>query len=93
MIWYYLYLPWNSNDGAGFGTSIYQKVSDDLEAGVNLTWMAESNATHFGLGAKYVLDQDASISVSTGPLKTKYLITWHEMKCPELFFINLRWNV
>jgi long-subunit fatty acid transport protein len=37
--------------------------------------MAESNATHFGLGAKYVLDQDASISVSTGPLKTKYLIT------------------
>lgn len=52
-----------SNDGAEFCSSIYQKVSDDLEAGVNLTWAAGSNATKFGLGAKYKLDSDASVNV------------------------------
>lgn len=51
------------NDGAEFGASIYQRVSDDLEAGVSLNWAAGSNATRFGLGAKYVLDRDSSVSV------------------------------
>ena len=46
--------------------------------------MAGSSATRFGLGAKYVLDQDASISVSTGPLNAKYLITWHQDEMPRV---------
>ncbi|CAC5409201.1 VDAC2 [Mytilus coruscus] len=53
----------NVNDGAEFGASIYQRVSDDLEAGVSLNWAAGSNATRFGLGAKYVLDRDSSVSL------------------------------
>jgi len=52
----------NVNDGAEFGASIYQRVNDDLEAGVNLKWMAGSSATIFGIGAKYTLDKDASVS-------------------------------
>ncbi|KAK1905779.1 voltage-dependent anion-selective channel protein 2 [Gymnodraco acuticeps] len=52
----------NVNDGAEFGGSIYQKVSDKLETGVNLAWTAGSNSTRFGIAAKYQLDKDASIS-------------------------------
>lgn len=54
-----------SNDGAEFGGSIYQKVSDKLETAVNLAWTAGSNSTRFGIAAKYQLDKDASVSVST----------------------------
>lgn len=54
-----------SNDGAEFGGSIYQKVSDKLETAVNLAWTAGSNSTRFGIAAKYQLDKDASVSVSS----------------------------
>lgn len=54
----------SSNDGSEFGGSIYQKVSDKLETAVSLAWTAGSNSTRFGIGAKYQLDKDASISVS-----------------------------
>uniref|UniRef100_A0A667ZFM8 Non-selective voltage-gated ion channel VDAC2 n=1 Tax=Myripristis murdjan TaxID=586833 RepID=A0A667ZFM8_9TELE len=52
----------NVNDGAEFGGSIYQKVSDKLETAVNLAWTAGSNSTRFGIAAKYQLDKDASLS-------------------------------
>uniref|UniRef100_A0A8C9ZB09 Non-selective voltage-gated ion channel VDAC2 n=1 Tax=Sander lucioperca TaxID=283035 RepID=A0A8C9ZB09_SANLU len=52
----------NVNDGAEFGGSIYQKVSDTLETAVNLAWTAGSNSTRFGIAAKYQLDKDASVS-------------------------------
>ncbi|KAG5834079.1 hypothetical protein ANANG_G00257460 [Anguilla anguilla] len=50
------------NDGAEFGGSIYQKVSEQLETAVSLAWTAGSNNTRFGIGAKYQLDKDASLS-------------------------------
>ncbi|XP_069741347.1 voltage-dependent anion-selective channel protein 2 [Narcine bancroftii] len=52
----------NVNDGAEFGGSIYQKVSDNLETAVNLAWTAGNNSTRFGIAAKYQLDSSASIS-------------------------------
>lgn len=52
------------NDGQEFGGSIYQKVNDKLQTGVQLAWTAGNNATRFGLGCKYSLDDDASVSVS-----------------------------
>ncbi|XP_059802816.1 non-selective voltage-gated ion channel VDAC2 [Hemitrygon akajei] len=52
----------NVNDGAEFGGSIYQKVSDNLETAVNLAWTAGNNSTRFGIAAKYQLDPTASVS-------------------------------
>lgn len=52
----------NVNDAAEFGGSVHQKVKDDLEMGVNLSWTSGSNVTRFGIGGKYTLDKDASIS-------------------------------
>ncbi|XP_018319033.1 voltage-dependent anion-selective channel isoform X2 [Agrilus planipennis] len=51
----------NVDDGQEFGGSIYQKISPKLETGIMLAWSAGSNDTKFGVGAKYELDQDASI--------------------------------
>uniref|UniRef100_A0A8C1SYL8 Non-selective voltage-gated ion channel VDAC3 n=1 Tax=Cyprinus carpio TaxID=7962 RepID=A0A8C1SYL8_CYPCA len=50
------------NDGAEFGGSVYQKVSDQLETAVTLAWTSGSNNTRFGVAAKYQLDKDASLS-------------------------------
>lgn len=52
-----------SNDGTEFGGSIYHKVNSNLETAVHLAWTAGSNNTRFGIGAKYQLDKDASLSV------------------------------
>jgi voltage-dependent anion channel protein 2 len=52
----------NVNDGQEFGGSIYQKVNDQLETAVQLSWTAGNNATRFSLGCKYKLDDDASFS-------------------------------
>lgn len=51
----------NVNDGQVFGASVFQKVNRNLETGINLGWTSSSNATNFGIGAKYILDRDTSI--------------------------------
>lgn len=65
LLWRWPFFSVLSNDGAEFGGSIYQKVSDKLETAVNLAWTAGSNSTRFGISAKYQLDKDASVSVSS----------------------------
>ena len=40
---------------------MYQKVNSNLETGVQLAWTAGSNATRFGLGCKYQLDDDSAV--------------------------------
>lgn len=50
-----------SNDGREFGGSIFQRCSDRLETGVQLNWTSGSNATKFGIAAKYALDKDAAV--------------------------------
>ncbi len=64
-----------SNDGTEFGGSIYQKVNGNLETAVHLAWTAGSNNTRFGIGAKYQLDKDASLSV-----RTDLKIQWTNLK-------------
>ncbi|XP_045774906.1 voltage-dependent anion-selective channel-like isoform X1 [Maniola jurtina] len=51
----------NVDNGKEFGGSIYQKVSDKLECGVSMKWTSGSADTLFGVGAKFALDDDASL--------------------------------
>lgn len=51
----------NVNDGQEFGGALFQKVNPQLETGVQLAWTAGSNATRFGLGCKYQLDDDSAV--------------------------------
>ncbi len=51
----------NVNDGSVFGGSVYQRVSRQLDTGVQLGWTSSSNATTFGIGCKYAIDRDASV--------------------------------
>lgn len=59
-----LLLCHSSHDGTEFGGSVYQKVNSNLETAVTLAWTAGSNNTRFGVGAKYQLDKNSSLSVS-----------------------------
>lgn len=49
------------DDGSDFTGSVFQRVNKDLETGVLLNWTAGSNATKFGLAAKYIADKDTTI--------------------------------
>lgn len=49
------------NDGSEFHGAIHQRVKDDLETGVNLSWTAGSNATKFGVSAKYCPHKDTVV--------------------------------
>lgn len=49
------------DNGREFNGSIYHKVKPDLEGAINLAWNSSNNVTQFGLGAKYNLDEGASV--------------------------------
>ena len=51
----------NVNDGTEVGGSIYQRVNDQLELGVSLSWSSVNNATRFALASKYTLDKHATV--------------------------------
>jgi len=51
----------NVNDGQEFSGSVYQRVNDRLESGINLGWTSGNNVTRFGLGCIYKLDRDSSL--------------------------------
>ncbi|KAI1292008.1 Voltage-dependent anion-selective channel protein 2 [Halotydeus destructor] len=51
----------NVNDGQEFNGSIYQRVNERLETGIDLAWTASNNATRFALGCIYKLDDASSL--------------------------------
>lgn len=58
----------NINDGTEVGGSIYQKINEQLEMGVSLSWSSVNNATRFALGSKYKLDKDATLQAKVNNL-------------------------
>lgn len=51
------------SDGQEFCGSIFQKVSDGMDCGIQLIWTRESNDFHCGVGAAYALSDEASVRV------------------------------
>lgn len=58
----------NINDGTEVGGSIYQRVNDQLEMGVSLSWSSVNNATRFALASKYTLDKYATVQTKVNNL-------------------------
>ena len=52
----------NRNDANEVGGSVYQRINDRLETGVQLAWTAGSNLTRFALASKYQLDPQTIVS-------------------------------
>jgi len=50
------------NDGSEFGGSIYQKVDNGVQLGVQLSWDKGQSATKFGVASKYTIDADSSVN-------------------------------
>jgi len=53
----------NVNDGTEFGGSVYQRLNDRLETGVQLAWATGSNQPRFALASKYQLDPQTAVGV------------------------------
>ena len=50
------------NDANEVGGSVYQRINDRLESGVQLAWTAGANQTRFALASKYQLDAQTVVS-------------------------------
>jgi len=50
------------NDGSEFGGSVYQKVKNGVQLGVQLSWDKGQSATRFGVASKYAIDGDSSLT-------------------------------
>ncbi|CAF1148605.1 unnamed protein product [Rotaria sordida] len=51
----------NLNDGNEVGSSVYHRINDRLETGVQLAWTTGTNQTRFALASKYQLDSQTAI--------------------------------
>ncbi len=51
----------NRNDANEVGGSVYQRINDRLETGVQLAWTAGSNQTRFAFASKYQLDSQTVV--------------------------------
>uniref|UniRef100_A0A023F9R6 Putative voltage-dependent anion-selective channel isoform 1 n=1 Tax=Triatoma infestans TaxID=30076 RepID=A0A023F9R6_TRIIF len=51
------------NDVRLFSGSIFHKVSNKLETGIQISWASDNNETDFGIGCKYNLDPDAALRI------------------------------
>lgn len=53
----------NMNDSNEIGGSVYQRINDNLETGIQLAWASNANQTRLSLASKYQLDQQTSVGV------------------------------
>jgi voltage-dependent anion channel protein 2 len=49
------------NDASEFTGSVYQKVKNGVQLGVQLSWDKGQSATRFGVASKYAIDSDSSV--------------------------------
>jgi len=55
-------------DMSEFGASVYQKVKNGVQLGVQLSWNKGQSSTSFGIASKYTIDADSSISTKVNNL-------------------------
>lgn len=58
-----LTMHWALCDGRILEGSVFHRVNDRLETGVELGWTAAQRSTFFGFGAKYCPDKDTTVRV------------------------------
>jgi hypothetical protein len=51
------------NDGNEVGGSVYQRLNNQLETGVQLAWTPGTNQTRFALASKYQIDGQTAVGV------------------------------
>jgi len=58
----------NLSDASEVGGSVYQRINDRLETGVQLAWTPSSNQTRFALASKYQLDGQTAVGLKVNNL-------------------------
>ena len=59
----WLFSVWNRNDGNEVGGSIYQRINDKLETGLQYSWTMGTNQNRFALASKYQIDSQTAAGV------------------------------
>lgn len=49
------------DDGQEFNCSIYQKLDENLDTGINVAWSSNSNVAKFGLACHHKLDKETAV--------------------------------
>lgn len=50
-----------SNDAKLFGGSVFQKLSDQLDLGLQVSWSSENNDSSLAVGTQYQLNKDVKL--------------------------------
>ena len=58
----------NLNDGNEVGGTVYQRLNNKLETGVQLAWTSGTTQTRFALASKYQLDPQTALGVKVNNL-------------------------
>lgn len=58
-----IFFVYSRNDSNEVGGSVYQRINDRLETGVQLAWTAGTNQTRLALASKYQLDSQTAVGV------------------------------
>ena len=77
----------NVNDGSEVGGSIYQRLNDQLEMGVSLSWSSVNNTTRFALASKYRLDKYASVQAKVNNLSQIGLSYTQQLRDGKYLFL------
>lgn len=50
-----------SNDNSIFGGSVFQKLSDQLDLGLQVSWSSKNNDSSLAIGTQYQLNKDVKL--------------------------------
>lgn len=50
-----------SNDNKLFGGSVFQKLSDQLDLGLQVSWSSDNNDSSLAIGTQYQLNKDVKL--------------------------------
>jgi len=61
IFYFYLFLLFYSNDNKVFGGSVFQKISDQTDLGLQVSWSSENNDSSLAVGTQYQLNKDVKL--------------------------------
>ena len=69
------------------GGSVYQRINDRLETGVQLAWAAGTNQTRFALASKYQIDSQTAVGLKVNNI-CQVGVSFQQLLRPGMFY---RW--
>ena len=79
------YFLFDRNDGNEVGGSVYQRLNNRLETGVQLAWAAGTNQTRFALASKYQIDSQTAVGLKVNNI-CQVGVSFQQLLRPGMFY-------